>query len=129
MYAIRSYYGPDFAVMLNSKGELIDHDFIPILSAFWDTDNQRELVGDGKIFDYKGTTVFNTTVEGEIIAIADIWGDWREEIITSVPGEIRIYSSTILANTRNTCLLQDPIYRNDFAHSSAGYYHVSYNFV
>lgn len=130
----REYYGEeiapfegkrkDFAVMLNSKGEIIDRDFTPILSAFWDTDNQRELVGDKKIFDYKGTTVFSTEVEGEIIAIGDIFGDWREEIITSVPGEIRIYSSTILANSRNVCLLQDPIYRNDLAHTSAGYYHV-----
>ena len=82
------------------------------------------MVGRGTIFDYKGPTVFSTQPQGRVIAIADILGDWREEIITSVPGELRIYSTPILANTRHTCLMQDPIYRNNVAHASQGYYQV-----
>lgn len=116
-----------FSVMYSSDGEIIDRDFISIRSVFWDSDNQRELLEDGHIFDYKGFDALelnkqDPTVEGRVIAIADIVGDWREEIITSVPGEIRIYSTTILTNNRHNCLIQDPIYRNYVAHASNGYY-------
>ena len=94
---------------------------------FWDSDNQRELLEDGRIFDYKGFDAQNIEnqeriIEGRVIAIADIVGDWREEIITSLPGEIRIYSTTILTDNRHNCLIQDPIYRSYVAHASNGYY-------
>ncbi len=115
----------DFAVMHNCKGEIISQDFLDATySVYWDTDNQRELLGRGKIFDFRGGTVHNENIEGTVIAVADITGDWREEIITSVSGELRIYSSTILARTRHVCLMQDPIYRNNVAHASMGYYQV-----
>jgi len=114
----------NFAVMYNSKGEIIDRDFMTTWSVFWDTNNQRELLGNGKIYEYKGPTILHSEIEGRIIAVADILGDWREEIITSVSGEIRIYSTTILANTRHNCLIQDPIYRSYVAHASNGYYEV-----
>lgn len=116
--------GSNFAVMYNSKGEIMDRDFTTTWSVFWDTDNQRELLEKGKIYDYKGPTVHSTAIEGNIVAIADILGDWREEIITTLPGEIRIYSTTILSNTRHNCLIQDPIYRNYVANASNGYYEI-----
>ena len=53
--------------------------------------------------------------------IADVIGDWREEVITSMPGELRIYVSTIPAKDRNTCLLQDPVYRNTVTSTTQGY--------
>ena len=56
--------------------------------------------------------------------VADVTGDWREEIITSLPGEMRIYTTTIPAKSRRTCLMQDPIYRIDVAHAAMGYYQV-----
>lgn len=123
---IANYEGKrnEFAVMFNSKGDIIDREFMTTWSVFWDTDNQRELLRNGTIYDYKGPTVHSTNIEGRIIAVADIVGDWREEIITSMPGEIRIYSTTILAADRHNCLLQDPIYRNYVAHASNGYYEV-----
>jgi rhamnogalacturonan endolyase len=115
----------DFSVMHNSKGQIISQDFLETtMSAYWDTDNQRELAGDGKIFDFRGGTVLHENIEGRIIAIADVFGDWREEIITSVSGELRIYSTTILSNSRHVALMQDPIYRNNVAHASMGYYQV-----
>jgi hypothetical protein len=116
--------GTNFAVMYNSKGKIIDRDITTTWSVFWDTDNQRELLNKGSLFKYKSPAVLHTAIEGRIIAVADVFGDWREEIITSVPGEIRIYSTTILTNNRHNCLIQDPIYRNYVAHSSNGYYHV-----
>lgn len=114
----------DFAVLYNSKGEIIDRDYIPTRSVFWDTDNQRELLNNGEIYDYNGPTIHHSNIEGSVIAIGDFFGDWREEIITSVKGELRIYSTTILANSRHVTLMQDPIYRNNVAHGSNGYYQV-----
>ena len=61
--------------------------------------------------------------EGRLIAIADIMGDWREEIIVSVPGEIRIYTTTIPTPRRRVCLLQDALYRKDVALHTMGYFY------
>jgi len=116
--------GDNFAVTYNNKGEIINRDFMSTSCVFWDSDNQREMVMKGKIYKYKNPNALAPEIDGKVIAIADIFGDWREEIITTLPGEIRIYSTTILANTRHNCLMHDPIYRNYVAHSSNGYYHV-----
>ena len=56
--------------------------------------------------------------------VADILGDWREEIVTVANGALRIYSTTIPAADRRVCLIQDPIYRHDVTHRSMGYAHV-----
>lgn len=92
------------------------------LCAYWDADPQRELILGNRIQDYRGKT--HGKIEGQVIAVADILGDWREEIITSVPGELRIYLTTIPAADRRTCLMQDPIYRADVIHAAMGYYQV-----
>jgi rhamnogalacturonan endolyase len=62
-----------------------------------------------------------TRFEGSIRLIGDILGDWREEVITSVDGEIRIYSTTIPAKDRRTTFLQDPNYRATLTESTMGY--------
>lgn len=92
-------------------------------SAYWDADRQRELVVGSRILKY-GAAEPMTQIEGGLVAVADILGDWREEIITSVPGELRIYTTTIPAEDRRTCLMQDPIYRIDVAAAAMGYYQV-----
>ncbi len=69
--------------------------------------------------------------EGRLVAIADIMGDWREEIIVTVPGEIRIYTTTIPTTRRRVCLLQDPLYRKDVQLQTMGYLYppqLSYHF-
>ncbi|MBI4625910.1 MAG: hypothetical protein HY736_22155 [Verrucomicrobia bacterium] len=69
--------------------------------------------------------------EGRLIAIADLMGDWREEIVVSIPGEIRIYTTTIPTARRRVCLLQDPLYRKDVALQTMGYFYppqLSYHF-
>jgi hypothetical protein len=53
--------------------------------------------------------------------MADILGDWREELITVLPGELRIYTTTIPACDRRVCLMQDGVYRAEVAHRSMGY--------
>jgi len=92
-------------------------------TVYWDADPQRELLRRGRIADYAGKSM-PPRVEGHIAAIADILGDWREEIITSVAGELRIYTTTIPATDRRPCLMHDPLYRIDVLCAAMGYFQV-----
>lgn len=65
--------------------------------------------------------VLAADIKGEIQLIADIQGDWREEIITTLLGEIRIYQSNIPAKDKRISLMQDPIYRSYVLQRSQGY--------
>jgi rhamnogalacturonan endolyase len=95
---------------------------------FWDADKVREnIISSGRgnnsklnIQKYKGP-VLADNIEGSVIMMADITGDWREELITLLPGEMRVYNTTIPAKDRRVCLMQDPFYRNQVAHRSMGY--------
>jgi len=90
---------------------------------FWDADLLRETFGRGRsisIIKYKGSTL-TSGIEGSIIMMADILGDWREELITILAGELRIHTTTIPAKDRRVCLMQDPVYRAEVAHRSMGY--------
>jgi len=60
---------------------------------------------------------------GRLIAIADVLGDWREELILADEGVLRIATTTVPATTRHVNLMQDPLYRNDLAHVSMGYFY------
>jgi rhamnogalacturonan endolyase len=62
-------------------------------------------------------------LQGRVVAIADCIGDWREEIITALDGEIRVYSTTVPATTRRVCLMQDRLYRTDVAAQTMGYFY------
>ncbi len=62
-------------------------------------------------------------IEGQIVAIADCLGDWREEVVTALKGEIRIYTSTVPARSRRVCLMQDRLYRTDVAMQTMGYFY------
>ena len=92
-------------------------------TVYWDADPQRELVSGKRLWKYKGETL-STKIEGQFVAVADILGDWREEIITTLPGEMRIYTTTIPATDRRPCLMQDPLYRMDVVAGAMGYYQV-----
>ena len=89
-------------------------------AAWWDADPQRELVSRGRIEKYKGKRLLEG-LPGRPIAVADVLGDWREELIVSVKGEMRIYTTTIPAVDRRACLMTDPVYRIDVAHAAMGY--------
>jgi rhamnogalacturonan endolyase len=68
---------------------------------------------------------------GRLVSIADVVGDWREEIIVSVPGELRVYTTTIPTPRRRPALMQDPLYRKDVALQTMGYFYpaqLSYHF-
>ncbi|MHB8901925.1 MAG: rhamnogalacturonan lyase family protein [Thermoguttaceae bacterium] len=86
----------------------------------WDADPQHEMVRGRRIVNY-GSDEPIAQIEGSVVGFADVVGDWREELIVSVPGELRIYSTTIPARDRRVCLMQDPLYRIDVCLQAMGY--------
>jgi rhamnogalacturonan endolyase len=114
---------PDRWLYSAQDGKLLSREDLGTLSPnpiYWDDSFVKPyLTREGEIKKYKGATLGK--VEGKVIAIADILGDWREEIITSVPGELRIYSTTIPSTRKHPWLMEDPIYRNDVALAAMGY--------
>ncbi|MFQ6133090.1 MAG: silent information regulator protein Sir2 [Armatimonadota bacterium] len=109
--------------LYSAKGEVLSKDKLGGLApptAYWDARPQKEIVLGGKIQQYQGEQY--ARIEGRIIAIADVLGDWREEIIASVNGELRLYTTTIPADTRRVCLMQNHLYRMGAATQSMGYW-------
>ena len=103
--------------------------------AWWDGDLLRETFkGDDNrwgasssshgrkqsIWKWQGETL-TEGIEGDILLIADLDGDWREEIVTGLNGELRIYRTNHPARDRRVSLMQDPLYRSYVAHRSMGY--------
>ena len=87
-----------------------------------DAKNNRRGRGDWslKVSKWKAETL-TPEIKGDIQMIADLNGDWREEIITVMPGEIRIYQTNIPAKDRRISLMQDPVYRSYVLQRSQGY--------
>jgi len=75
----------------------------------------------GAIRDWGGEA--QQPMEGRVIAVVDCLGDYREEVITSLKGEIRIYSTTVGTLERRKCLMQDHQYRLGIAAQTMGYYY------
>jgi rhamnogalacturonan endolyase len=89
---------------------------------WWDADLLRELHSRGSIAKWKGAELGRT--EGPVHQVADLFGDWREEIVTFAGGSLRVYSTRLRAADRRVTLMQDPLYRHDVTHRSMGYPHV-----
>ena len=89
---------------------------------WWDGDLLREIHARGSIAKWQGAEIGRTG--GSVQHVADITGDWREEIVTFANGELRVYATAIPANDRRVTLMQDRLYRNDVTHRSMGYPHV-----
>jgi len=124
--------------MLSANGEYIARNLgVPQCRnwIFWDADKVRESIEisgksknlsryqarDFSIVKYPTNTIQNG-IQGSIMMMADLYGDWREELVTVLPGELRIYSTTIPASDRRICLMQDHLYRSDVVHRSMGYF-------
>jgi rhamnogalacturonan endolyase len=90
------------------------------LAVWWDDDVQKEVLVENRLFKYPDQTL--RQIEGTALAVADVFGDWREEIITSLPGELRIYSSTAAGTWRRPWLMEDRQYRLGVVAGSMGYY-------
>ena len=89
-------------------------------AVWWDADDQKEICFNNEVFDYQGETKLE--LEGKVLIVADIIGDWREEIVTSLPGEVRIYSTNILSDKKEICRMQNHLYRMAVADATMGYY-------
>jgi rhamnogalacturonan endolyase len=105
---------------LSDKKEVMEGDLAP-RSLWWDADELKEIVIGKKLFKYKGDTLQN--IEGSILLVADIIGDWREEIVVSLPGELRIYTTNLPAINKRICHMQDRQYRLGVADATSGYYY------
>jgi hypothetical protein len=88
---------------------------------WWDEDPQKEVILSGAIRDWSGEAM--QPIKGRTIAVVDCIGDHREEVITSLKGELRIYTTTIPALSRRCCLMQDRQYRLGIAAQTMGYYY------
>lgn len=116
--------GGDQYFLYSAKGERLSDKNMGSLApraVWWDADELKEIIIKDNLFKYRGDTLLK--VEGKVVMIADILGDWREEIVTSLPGELRIYSTNIPAKNRKVCLMQNRQYRLGVADATMGYFY------
>ena len=104
-------------------------------AVWWDGDLLRELLDQNFIDKWNWRTgeldtlliahdcVSNNTTKATPALSADLWGDWREEVIwrTRDNKELRIYTSTIPTPHRLVTLMQDPQYRLAVAWQNVAY--------
>jgi rhamnogalacturonan endolyase len=97
---------------------------------WWDGDLTRELLDGnhidkyktGRLFTAEGCTSNNGTKSTPALS-ADLFGDWREEVIfrTTDNKNLRIYSTTIPTKYRLPTLMHDPQYRLAIATQNVAY--------
>lgn len=122
-------FGRDDNYMLSAQGRLCgDLNDFPKSGihywCWWDADLLREPIETGKqgvTITKFGGEIVRDGIEGRVRMMVDLCGDWREELITVLPGELRIYSTAIPARDRRITLMQDPYYRKTIAHRTMGY--------
>lgn len=97
---------------------------------YWDGDLQDELLDGTSITKYGGGTLLSATECNSINGTkatpclsADIFGDWREEVIfvTANNTKLRIYSTTIPTTNKLYTLMHDAQYRNAIAWQNSAY--------
>lgn len=95
---------------------------------YWDGDLEREILDGTKISKYESTSKISTILSADGCASnnssksspclsADIFGDWREELLlrTNDSSYIRVYSTTYDTDVRLTTLMHDVHYRTQAA--------------
>ena len=110
--------------LYSSRGKLIEFREEGSLTprpVWWDGDPQKEVVVSGAIRDWGGEAI--QSIKGRVIAVVDCLGDYREEVITSLKGELRIYSTRIPASDSRPPLMQDRQYRLGVVAQTMGYYY------
>jgi rhamnogalacturonan endolyase len=102
---------------------------------WWDGDLQRELLDGTAIskYDWERDTIVALLSPREVASNngskatptlqADLFGDWREEVVwrTHDSGELRIYTATDLTEHRMYTLMHDPMYRVAVAWQNVAY--------
>ena len=117
--------------LYNMKGEMIGPN--PPSTNFviwWDGSLTRQLLDGNHIDKYKVGRIFtaegcssNNGSKSTPALSADLFGDWREEVMfkTNDGKELRIFTTTIPTNHRMTTLMQDPQYRLSIAWQNVAY--------
>lgn len=117
--------------LLNSKGEDIGE--APSTANFlvwWDGDLSRELLDGNHIDKYKGGRLLtaegctsNNGTKSTPTLSADLWGDWREEVVlrTTDNKSLRVYSTTHPTEHRLVTLMHDPQYRTSIVWQNVAY--------
>lgn len=135
------FNGDDIAAKPAAAGKGSFDNFL----VYWDGDLSRELLDANIIQKYDAATGISTRFYGENdgytltgavtnnytkrnpCLVADLWGDWREEIIMATgKGQnetpaLRIFTSTIPTDYRLTTLMHDSQYRLAIAWQNVGY--------
>lgn len=135
-------WGSTKTPLLNLKGETLS-DTVPSMNmkVYWDGDLLSELL-DHENYDAekgygnpmiekwdwtakKANTIMRTGAEcaslggtkGQVCLAADIWGDWRDEVMvrTADNKELRIYSTNIPTDYRIPTMMHDVTYREAIA--------------
>ncbi|TWE01777.1 fibronectin type 3 domain-containing protein [Neobacillus bataviensis] len=145
-WAISGEWNSRVGGLYSAEGEKIS-DNIPTsnFAIWWDGDLQRELVdhiwdaekgtGVGTIdkWDYKNNklvnlltadgTLSNNSTKGNPVLQADLFGDWREEVIwrTEDSSSLRVYMTSEETEHRLYTLMHDPQYRLSVAWQNIGY--------
>ena len=123
----------------NAKGEQIlahrPRGFPCNFGIYWDGDLLSELLDGNRIVKWNWETgeldpllvahacTSNNGTKSTPAISADLWGDWREEVIwrTRDNRELRIYTSTIPTKHRLVTFMQDPQYRMAIAWQNTAY--------
>jgi rhamnogalacturonan endolyase len=117
--------GGDQAWMFTAQGTRIGDKNIGSLAPWtlwWDADAQKEIILMGQLMKFNGSKIAAPPRADRAVMVADLVGDWREELVTCVDGEVRVHTTTIPATTRRPCLMQDRLYRLYVATNSMGYH-------
>lgn len=133
-------------ILVAADGEIITDNYsIPAnFFTWWDGDLGREVQDSVNIskynpYTYKVDTIFtadechsNNSAKSTPSLTADLFGDWREEVVypTLDNTELRIYTTTIPTGYRIPTLMSDNQYRDAVAVQNVGYNqptHVGYN--
>lgn len=130
--------------LYSCKGEVITENDPGAINhiVYWDGDLLCELLDggyseDSKVMKYdyvnkKKVTQYNLSTYGVVsnnstkrnpCLTADLWGDWREEIImrSSDNTQLVIFNTTIESEHKIYCLMHDPVYRCAIAWQNTAY--------
>jgi rhamnogalacturonan endolyase len=130
-------FGAEITNLFNAKGEVISS-WSPASCNFgvwWDGDLLRELLDRNYIAKWNWSDgsetplltavgcVQNNGTKATPVLSADIFGDWREEVIwrSRDNRELRIYTTTIPTSHRLYTLMQDPQYRLSIVWQNVAY--------
>ncbi|WP_291913924.1 rhamnogalacturonan lyase [Chitinophaga sp. CB10] len=131
--------GAGITGLFDAKGNVISEKAPPScnMGIYWDGDVLSELLNGTTIdkWDYlnsKGNRLFdarqydcvsNNGTKSNPVLSADLFGDWREEVIyrTADNKELRIFTTTIPTDVKLYTLMQDPQYRLSIVWQNVGY--------